>query len=917
MYLTIRLLKYYLFLLLILLIRDVNLYSDTMIRTSPVKIKKSSNNEKIFLEIYNSNFKDIYVINTLDKYSFIDLPVGNFEMIFYNEQFSIIKKRSINIVQQASNNDHTLQEPIDLDFFQNHNNPETIVNINNSDLLINDIILYMPITIYHNDIIYSNMKGPLSKHLLSKYNLYINESNSINILAELYTLVNHLNRFSKYFNLNIPAAIINITSNDIHSINNENGFYILNIPKSYFSETLLELNKVTDSLVNYKIDSVFHDYLREIYGYDLSINLIYDINFLTESNDSIIKDNTEALNHYGDVELSTLTQEQIRKVNDAILITGNITEHINTIKNVVISENPLFNYPDNIDIEYNKFIKSTLALSKNDFIDKIYQYDKLIYKILKNLYLRGNNKQDLWASISGWIYDDNLNKWVNNTIVLNSILNIKCQTPNDHLIAYLMYYIYNDSFPLNTSSNIIEFISTNFFISKDAHTLDSLIDEISIDLSTVELNTEIKVKIKLNAFKELNNIRSAEIILKNTLGENYVSPLLMNNNQDELHLTGNIQISNSGKSTSYYVDGLKIYGTTDLLYELDASNYILSFQPFSKIDDDKIPPSLVWNTFKVNLNELENFNKELEISFKVNENIAMNNDLNSFIYIQSPGNNPNFLELFGYGINEGETGYFTQNKMCRLKYTIPKYLKSGKYTIVNIELYDAADNVQRYNSSNEEFNSEIMNFEFISDYSDNTKPVVGNLYKTILIKSKPIGPNIENITPVIYMKTDDSESGVFQAIFTGKDTKENTSLYYSIKDNSYLSLLNQEDALIYNTAFPLNVENIQHNITLNSVIIQDNANNQTNLPINISLDNIKPPQNTGSRSLIIEWKFIDDNFGFHFYTSSEYNYTIESFNNNKWTEKINFEGLDAEYFYMDNIVRNNYELYRVNYSKKN
>ena len=107
------------------------------------------------------------------------------------------------------------------------------------------------------------------------------------------------------------------------------------------------------------------------------------------------------------------------------------------------------------------------------------------------------------------------------------------------------------------------------------------------------------------------------------------------------------------------------------------------------------------------------------------------------------------------------------------------------------------------------------------------------------------------------------------------------------------------------------------NITLNSVIIQDNANNQTTLPINISLDNIKPPQNTGSRSLIIKWKFINDNFGFQFYTSSEYNYSIESFNNNRWAEKISFEGLDAEYFYMDNIVINNYELYRVNYSKKN
>ena len=326
----------------------------------------------------------------------------------------------------------------------------------------------------------------------------------------------------------------------------------------------------------------------------------------------------------------------------------------------------------------------------------------------------------------------------------------------------------------------------------------------------------------------------------------------MFNTKGEVHLKGNIQLSNSGKGTSYYIDGLKIHGATDILYELDLSNYILSFQPFSKNEDDKIPPSIVWNKFKIKMTELEDYSNELMISFKVNENIAMNKDLNSFIYIQSPGNNPNFIELFGYGINEGETGYFTENKMCRLKYTIPKYFKSGKYSIVNIELYDAADNVQRYNSSSEDFNSEIMNFEFISDYSDNTNPIVHNIYKAILIKTKPIGPNIENITPVIYMKTDDSESGVFQAIFTGKDTKDNTTLYYSIQDNSYLSLLNKEDALIYNSAFPIIVESMQNNITLNSVIIQDNANNQTNLPINISLDNIKPPQNTGSRSLIIK-----------------------------------------------------------------
>ena len=171
---------------------------------------------------------------------------------------------------------------------------------------------------------------------------------------------------------------------------------------------------------------------------------------------------------------------------------------------------------------------------------------------------------------------------------------------------------------------------------------------------------------------ELNSSPMNRIIKLNVADDlNRLSQLILYNNDNSMTYEGSISFS---KSTS-----AKYLDLTGILYEDGESfkelNVDLDFLlPLSVKENDKIAPELIIDTFKIENNE-----NILDLSFGINENDTMSDDINCYISIQGPNNNQ--IELFSIGVDNGINSFDSTKNRINISKQLNKFLPSGIYNI--------------------------------------------------------------------------------------------------------------------------------------------------------------------------------------------------------------------------------------------
>ena len=757
---------------------------------------------------------------------------------------------------------------------------------------------------------------PAAKILWAKYKILATDGTSEWNEIQLARFMDATSAFNDILpnNRDLPISIWKLNTGDNFTLEIADGIYNMSLPVKYFEDTINQINRPDTRAFYHKLNESFYEYVKTIYTLPEYRNFLYNVDFYTTHNEGFNVKFKDVFNEEPMKYFTGFSTAEILHISNTLNFIGSKSPLLKEIS-YCAKPNGLTSLQINGDnIASNNFIKQCVFIDEDDFFDNSHLYKGIMLSILNHYYREILNEDfyEKWESELNWSYDKLSNEWSNGDRVISEYYGIACDTPKNEFAANAIYYLYSNEFPPSCTDNTVNLLRSILFDpSVNKMSYDKHIKSTSIYITGDEDQDKIiDISLNVKSMEQGLSLRKVDLLVKNNSDFFEIMTLTPQpgdvlTEADFVDLKSELTINKNSRSAIYYFSGINFHYGDGVSNNFNPVDHGLVF-PIDNIAHDLLPPEMVTESMNVELTPLDEMGTELIVTFSVKENYSMSTDLNSFIYIKSPGIKPFYIEMFGYGINTGNSGYFTDTGQCMLRTILPSYYPSGEYTIANVELYDDANNVSRYNENDSSFTPAVSKFMLNNEYPDTTAPEINR--ESIMFRHNENSSNLPDEStrfPVVFLNVKDNHSGVGEVVFTILDSNQNEHTVFSLPENLYLEMLGKEEKDIYNIAFPIyhRFENADDGLTLTSLTVKDKAHNPAALDmINISLEASPTSANGNDKNTELNWKIIGNDFGIYFKTSGDFNYSIQKSSDLvDWITIQEVEGNDGNYYFMDTL----------------
>ncbi len=891
----------------------------------PFSIQLNSNLEKNYsIYIHNNNYLDEIDLYSGNSIEVSNLITGKYELAIKSGDHKT-ENFKINILDTLPEN-HKINKNIVLNLVQENkakNNFYAEINyINDSQIASFNVSSKYNYVVNVGNSKYI-LKNIYEKYLYSKYKILL-DTKEINF-NEIYQirLIKILSDHSRLLsNFNSPISIWKLVDDTIQNeIFYENETLTVHLQNKLLSKTYEDLNNY-DSGYHFLLENAVRKYILEntkqskyqnIKSGILYYSLNSDNEFNTLNNMSSI-DNNVQIDYYEEKELENL--------NAAINIINKKTKILKDVKFIAKFKGTVFDYNNIISTIPNSLLLLPSIDINIEKLDSMY-IQKYMDVILQSSYRYFKNSDNFQEYLNLLKWDINSNgDWGNNKSTLN-IEGYNNSNPESEYILLLSHYLKNNRFPplYSESKNyLLEYLK--IFLDSS---LDNNINSITVSISGEDhQNKLITVNIELyNTAVDGKKMIDFELGLKNNLNDNLMlyssdkGNSLVYSSDDIIKITNNFKIKRDKINSIFHINTYRPFYSDGSIGEIRSINKPFAFSIINSFQDTT-PPEIDLNSFNINIEKLSNFDNEVTFNFKVFEGNLINPEMNSYLQILYDGENSIYKEVYGYGIDSGDTGYNSTTGEISLKTIIPRYYPTGIYHVNGIEVYDANNNTTAFYGVNSSFDQEKLKFNITNSNPDIVAPEISsNNIKLQFVESSDVNMIMGNF--VLYLNVVDNNSGVGDAVISYTEGDEIIKKAYLQSDSILLENINKDEKNLYNIAFPIYNESLDDikNIVIKNITVYDLAFNKTELT-NLLIKPVFKENINSSEQSTINYNIDNKYFDFNFQTYDGNSYIIQSSLNLKnWIDVQKLSGVDGNYSYQDSeeIGNNTMKFYRVKHVK--
>ena len=886
----------------------------------PFTIQLNSDLEKKFiLYIYNNNYFneiDLYSGNSIEinltsgRYT-LSIKSGNHknENIKINvldklpENIGISKNISINIIQEEKDNNVFYAQV-------NYSNNSEIASFNVSSKY--NYVINVANEKY-------TLKNIYEKYLYSKYKILL-DNNKLQF-NEIYQirLIKILNEHNRLLsNFNSPISIWKLVDDTMENeISYENDNLIVQLKNKLFNNTYEELNNF-DTGYHIMLENVVREYIIENTKQNKYQNMKSGILFYSLNSDNEFKTLNNISNLEPNVNIDYYEENELENINAAVSIINKKSKILKDVKFIAKFKGTTYDYNNII----STIPKSLLLLPSTGM--NVKELNSIYIKKYINIILQASYRDfkdfgyfQEYLNLLEWGINAN-GDWSNNKSTLN-IAGFDNSNPESEYYLLMSYYLKNNTFPplyIEHKNYLLKYLN----ITSDLP-LDKKINNINVNISGEDhQNKSISVNLELlNTVIDGKKIIDLELGLKNNLNENLILYSSDDGNTLKYISDGTIEIKNKFNIKRDKINSIFHISTYRAFYSDGSIGEIRSFNKpfaFSIINSfqDATPPEIDFNSFNINIEKLANFDNEITFKFKVFESNSINPEMNSYLQILYDGEKSIYKEVFGYGIDTGDTGYDSSTGEISLKSIIPRYYPSGDYYVNGIEVYDANNNTTAFYGVNSSLDLERLKFNITNSNPDIRSPEISSdNIKLQLEESSDVNMMMGNL--VLYLNVVDDNSGVGDAVISYTEGDELIKIAYLKSDSILLENLNKNEKNLYNIALPIYTESLDNikNIVIENITVYDLAFNKTELT-NLLIKPMLKESIISNEQSTINYNIDKNYFDFNFQTYDGNSYVIQSSIDLKnWINVQKLSGGDGKYSYQDSeeIGNNIMKFYRV------
>tara|TARA_Y100001933_G_scaffold38869_1_gene34949 strand:+ start:20559 stop:23327 length:2769 start_codon:yes stop_codon:yes gene_type:complete len=886
----------------------------------PFTIQLNSDLEKKFiLYIYNNNYFneiDLYSGNSIEinltsgRYT-LSIKSGNHknENIKINvldklpENIGISKNISINIIQEEKDNNVFYAQV-------NYSNNSEIASFNVSSKY--NYVINVANEKY-------TLKNIYEKYLYSKYKILL-DNNKLQF-NEIYQirLIKILNEHNRLLsNFNSPISIWKLVDDTMENeISYENDNLIVQLKNKLFNNTYEELNNF-DTGYHIMLENVVREYIIENTKQNKYQNMKSGILFYSLNSDNEFKTLNNISNINPNINIDYYEENELENINAAVSIINKKSKILKDVKFIAKFKGTTYDYNNII----STIPKSLLLLPSTGM--NVKELNSIYIKKYINMILQASYRDfkdfgyfQEYLNLLKWGINAN-GDWSNNKSTLN-IAGFDNSNPESEYYLLMSYYLKNNTFPplyIEHKNYLLKYLN----ITSDLP-LDKKINNINVNISGEDhQNKSISVNLELlNTVIDGKKIIDLELGLKNNLNENLILYSSDDGNTLKYISDGTIEIKNKFNIKRDKINSIFHISTYRAFYSDGSIGEIRSFNKpfaFSIINSfqDATPPEIDFNSFNINIEKLANFDNEITFKFKVFESNSINPEMNSYLQILYDGEKSIYKEVFGYGIDTGDTGYDSSTGEISLKSIIPRYYPSGDYYVNGIEVYDANNNTTAFYGVNSSLDLERLKFNITNSNPDIRSPEISSdNIKLQLEESSDVNMMMGNL--VLYLNVVDDNSGVGDAVISYTEGDELIKIAYLKSDSILLENLNKNEKNLYNIALPIYTESLDNikNIVIENITVYDLAFNKTELT-NLLIKPMLKESIISNEQSTINYNIDKNYFDFNFQTYDGNSYVIQSSIDLKnWINVQKLSGGDGNYSYQDSeeIGNNVMKFYRV------
>ena len=886
----------------------------------PFTIQLNSDLEKKFiLYIYNNNYFneiDLYSGNSIEinltsgRYT-LSIKSGNHknENIKINvldklpENIGISKNISINIIQEEKDNNVFYAQV-------NYSNNSEIASFNVSSKY--NYVINVANEKY-------TLKNIYEKYLYSKYKILL-DNNKLQF-NEIYQirLIKILNEHNRLLsNFNSPISIWKLVDDTMENeISYENDNLIVQLKNKLFNNTYEELNNF-DTGYHIMLENVVREYIIENTKQNKYQNMKSGILFYSLNSDNEFKTLNNISNINPNINIDYYEENELENINAAVSIINKKSKILKDVKFIAKFKGTTYDYNNII----STIPKSLLLLPSTGM--NVKELNSIYIKKYINIILQASYRDfkdfgyfQEYLNLLKWGINAN-GDWSNNKSTLN-IAGFDNSNPESEYYLLMSYYLKNNTFPplyIEHKNYLLKYLN----ITSDLP-LDKKINNINVNISGEDhQNKSISVNLELlNTVIDGKKIIDLELGLKNNLNENLILYSSDDGNTLKYISDGTIEIKIKFNIKRDKINSIFHISTYRAFYSDGSIGEIRSFNKpfaFSIINSfqDATPPEIDFNSFNINIEKLANFDNEITFKFKVFESNSINPEMNSYLQILYDGEKSIYKEVFGYGIDTGDTGYDSSTGEISLKSIIPRYYPSGDYYVNGIEVYDANNNTTAFYGVNSSLDLERLKFNITNSNPDITSPEISSdNIKLQLEESSDVNMMMGNL--VLYLNVVDDNSGVGDAVISYTEGDELIKIAYLKSDSILLENLNKNEKNLYNIALPIYTERLDNikNIVIENITVYDLAFNKTELT-NLLIKPMLKESIISNEQSTINYNIDKNYFDFNFQTYDGNSYVIQSSIDLKnWINVQKLSGGDGNYSYQDSeeIGNNVMKFYRV------
>ena len=703
----------------------------------PFTIQLNSNLEKNYkLYIFNNNY-----FNEIDLYSGNSIEINNLVTGKYSLSIKSgdhkIENFKINILDKLSANNN-IQDNIIINIIQeNKNNNIFYAQVNYSNN--SEIASFNVSSKYYYVVDVANAKYTLKniyeKYLYSKYKILL-DTNKFHF-NEIYQirLIKMLGEYKRLLsNFNSPISIWKLVDDTMENkISYENENLIVQLQNKLFNNTYEELNNF-DSGYHIMLENVVEEYILENTKQSKYQNIKSGIMFCSLNSDNEFKTLNSISSLDANVNIDYYEENELKNLNAAVNIINKKTQILKDVKFIAKFKGTFFDY-NNIISTLPKSLLLLPSIGMN-----VKELDSMYVKKYMNMILQASYRDfkdsgyfQQYLKLLDWGINAN-GDWSNNKSTLN-IAGYNNSNPESEYSLLMSYYLKNNTFPpqyIESKNYLLKYLNIALDLS-----LDKKINKITVNISGEDhQNKSITVNLELfNTVVDGKKIIDLELGLKNNLNENLMLYSTDDGNtlkyisDDTIEITNKFNIKRDKINSIFHISTYRAFYSDGSIGEIRSFNKPFAFSIINSFQD-ATPPEIDFNSFNINIEKLENFDNKIIFKFKVFEGNSINPEMNSYLQILYEGEKSIYKEVFGYGIDSGDTGYDSSTGEISLITIIPRYYPSGVYYVNGIEVYDANNNTTAFYGVNSSLDLESLKFNITISililYRRRLVPIISN-----------------------------------------------------------------------------------------------------------------------------------------------------------------------------------------------